>query len=115
METRVSVILMKARRFYTEKKDGLQELTYINRWDLQPKPEDLERYKQGELVEPQKPIVYYVDTAIPDKWRDYIKKGIEDWQVAFEEIGFKNAIVAKDYPKDDPNFDPDIFVIAATE
>ena len=97
----------ESKRFYTEKKDGLQELTYINRWDLQPKPEDLERYKQGELVEPQKPIVYYVDTAIPDKWRDYIKKGIEDWQVAFEEIGFKNAIVAKDYPKDDPNFDPD--------
>lgn len=95
------------KRFYTEEKDGLQELTYINRWDLQPKPEDLERYKKGELVEPQKQIVYYVDTAIPDKWRDYIKKGIEDWQPAFEEIGFKNAIVARDYPKDDPNFDPD--------
>ena len=60
-----------------------------------------------ELVEPQKPIIYYVDTAIPDKWRDYVKKGIEDWQVAFEEIGFKNAIIAKDYPKDDPDFDPD--------
>lgn len=95
------------KRFYTEKKDGLQEMSYIDRWDLQPKPEDLERYKQGELVEPQKSIVYYVDTAIPDKWRDYIKKGIEDWQIAFEEIGFKNAIVAKDYPKDDPDFDPD--------
>lgn len=95
------------KRFYTEKKDGLQEFSYINRWDLQPKAEDMERYKQGELVEPQKPIVYYVDTAIPDKWREYIKKGIEDWQIAFEEIGFKNAIVAKDYPKDDPNFDPD--------
>lgn len=95
------------KRFYTEKKDGLQEFSYINRWDLQPKAEDMERYKQGELVEPQKPIVYYVDNAIPDKWREYIKKGIEDWQIAFEEIGFKNAIVAKDYPKDDPNFDPD--------
>ena len=86
----------ESKRFYTEKKDGLQELTYINRWDLQPKPEDLERYKQGELVEPQKPIVYYVDTAIPDKWRDYIKKGIEDWQTAFEKAGFKNAIIAKE-------------------
>ena len=95
------------KKFYTEKKDGLQDLTYINRWDLQPKPEDVERYKNGELVEPQKPIVYYVDTAIPDKWREYIRQGIEDWQLAFEEIGFKNAIVAKDYPKDDPNFDPD--------
>lgn len=92
---------------FTEKEDGMQELSYINRWNLQPKPEDIERHKQGELVEPQKPIIYYVDTAIPDKWREYIKKGIEDWQVAFEEIGFKNAIIAKDYPKDDPNFDPD--------
>lgn len=92
---------------FTEKEDGMQELSYINRWNLQPKPEDIERHKQGELVEPQKPIIYYVDTAIPDKWREYIKKGIEDWQVAFEEIGFKNAIMAKDYPKDDPNFDPD--------
>lgn len=95
------------KRFYTEKKDGLQELSYINRWNLQPKPEDRERYKNGELVEPQKPIVYYVDTAIPDKWREYVRKGIEDWQIAFEEIGFKNAIIARDYPKDDPNFDPD--------
>ena len=97
----------ESKRFYTEKKDGLQELSYINRWNLQPKPEDWERYKKGELVEPQKPIIYYVDTAIPDKWRDYVKKGIEDWQVAFEEIGFKNAIAAKPYPKDDPEFDPD--------
>ena len=59
---------------FTEKQDGLQELSYINRWDLQPKPEDVERHKQGQLVEPQKPIIYYVDTAIPDKWREYIKK-----------------------------------------
>ena len=97
----------EGKRLYTEKKDGLQEFSYIDRWNLQPKPEDLERYKRGELVEPEKQIVYYVDTAIPDKWRNYIKKGIEDWQPAFEEIGFKNAIIAKDYPKDDPNFDPD--------
>ncbi len=97
----------ESKRFYTEKKDGFAR-TYLHQpMGFATKTEDLERYKQGELVEPQKPIVYYVDTAIPDKWRDYIKKGIEDWQVAFEEIGFKNAIVAKDYPKDDPNFDPD--------
>lgn len=97
----------EGKYLFTEKEDGMQELSYINRWDLQPKPEDVERHKQGELVEPQKPIIYYVDTAIPDKWREYIKKGIEDWQAAFEEIGFKNAIIAKDYPKDDPDFDPD--------
>lgn len=97
----------EGKYFFTEKKDGLQEFSLINRWDLQPKAEDLQRYKDGQMVEPQKPIVYYVDTAIPEKWRKYIKKGIEDWQEAFEEIGFKNAIVAKDYPKDDPDFDPD--------
>lgn len=81
----------------------------ITRWDIQPKAEDIEKYKKGEMVEPAKPIVWYVDPCIPNKWRKYIKAGIEDWQEAFEEIGFKNAIVAKDYPtkKEDPNFDPD--------
>lgn len=58
------------------------------------------------MVEPAKQIVYYVDPAFPDKWRPYIKAGIEDWQKAFESIGFKNAIVARDYP-DDPQFNPD--------
>lgn len=95
------------RRLYTEKEDGIKEYEIINRWDIQPRPEDLERYKRGELVEPAKPIVYYVDPAIPEKWRKYIKMGIEDWQTAFEAIGFKNAIVARDYPTDDPDFDPD--------
>lgn len=95
------------RRLYTEKEDGIKEYEIINRWDIQPKPEDVERYKKGELVEPAKPIVFYVDPAIPEKWRKYIKLGIEDWQKAFEAIGFKNAIVARDYPKDDPDFDPD--------
>ena len=51
--------------------------------------------------------MWYIDPAIPERWRKYIKLGVEDWQAAFEEIGFKNAIVAKDYPVDDPNFDPD--------
>ncbi|MCT4615275.1 MAG: zinc-dependent metalloprotease [Marinifilaceae bacterium] len=94
---------------YTSNYDKLKQVRYIDRWDLQPKPEDIEKYKAGELVEPIKPIVWYVDTAIPNKWREYIKKGIEDWQEAFEEIGFKNAIIAKDYPtkEEDPNFDPD--------
>ena len=66
---------------------------YITRWRLEPS--DLEAYKRGELVEPVKPIVYYVDPATPVKWRKYIKQGIEDWQEAFEGAGFKNAIIAK--------------------
>ena len=74
----------ESRNRYTEEEDGIKEYEIINRWDIQPKPEDLERYKRGELVEPAKPIVYYVDPAIPEKWRKYIKLGIEDWQKAFE-------------------------------
>ena len=71
------------------------------------KPKDMDKYLAGELVEPVKPIVWYVDPAIPEKWRKYVKLGIADWNIAFEAIGFKNAIVVKDYPTDDPNFDPD--------
>lgn len=92
---------------YTEKKDRSEIVSYINRWNIAPKPEDLEKYKAGEMVEPEKPIVYYIDDAFPAEWRPYLKEGIEDWQRAFEAIGFKNAIVAKDYPKDDPDFNPD--------
>lgn len=74
---------------------------------MEPKKEDLDKYFQGELVEPQKPIVFYVDSAFPEKWRTAIHQGIEDWNTAFETAGFKNAIKAVDYPKNDPDFDPD--------
>lgn len=95
------------KSIYTTDKDRLERRTYIHRWRLEPKQEDLERYFKGELVEPVKPIVFYVDSAFPEKWRSAIKQGIEDWNIAFEAAGFKNAIKAVDYPKDDPNFDPD--------
>jgi hypothetical protein len=80
---------------------------YITRWRLEPK--DWEAYKRGELVEPVKPIVYYVDPATPEKWRKYLKQGVEDWQVAFEAAGFKNAIIAKDPPskEEDPDWSPE--------
>jgi len=80
---------------------------YITRWRLEPK--DPEAYARGELVEPVKPIVYYVDPATPEKWRPYIKQGIEDWQEAFEAAGFKNAILAKDppSPEEDPDWSPE--------
>lgn len=79
----------------------------IRRWRLVPK--DLEAYKRGELVEPVKPIVYYLDPATPEKWRPYFRQGIEDWNVAFEKAGFKNAIIAKDPPTkgEDPEFSPE--------
>lgn len=83
--------------------------SYITRWRLEPKAEDVEKMKKGELVEPEKPIVYYIDPATPVKWRKYIKMGIEDWQKAFEAAGFKNAIVAKDPPtkEQDPDWSPE--------
>ena len=90
---------------FSNEGNGMKPLYYANRWRLEPKDEAA--YRRGELVEPKKPIVWYIDPAIPERWRKYIKLGVEDWQAAFEEIGFKNAIVAKDYPMDDPNFDPD--------
>ena len=87
-------------------------VTYLDRWRLEVKDEDIEKYKAGELVEPKKPIVYYVDRATPEEWVPYIKQGIEDWQVAFEAAGFKNAIIAKEAPT--PEEDPGA-VDAATQ
>ena len=86
-----------------------RSLTYLDRWRLEVKPEDMEKFKRGELVEPKKQIVYYIDRATPEKWRKYIKQGIEDWQVAFEAAGFKNAIIAKDPPtvEEDPDWTPE--------
>lgn len=80
---------------------------YIARWRLEPK--DPEAFARGELVEPVKPIVYYIDPATPMKWRPYLKQGVEDWQKAFEAAGFKNAIIAKDppTPEEDPEFSLD--------
>ncbi|MFC6859880.1 zinc-dependent metalloprotease [Zunongwangia atlantica] len=82
---------------------------YLDRWRLEVKDEDMEKFKNGELVEPKKQIVYYIDRATPDKWVPYIKQGIEDWQVAFEAAGFKNAIIAKDAPtpEEDPDWSPE--------
>ena len=84
-------------------------IRYLDRWRLEIASEDIEKFERGELVEPIKPIVYYIDRATPKKWRKYIKQGIEDWQVAFEAAGFKNAILAKDPPtaEEDPDWSPE--------
>jgi len=84
-----------------------EQRTYISRWRLEPS--DVEAFERGELVEPIKPIVYYIDPATPTQWRPYLKQGVEDWNVAFEQAGFKNAIMAKDPPsaEEDPDFSPE--------
>ncbi|MDR0830206.1 MAG: zinc-dependent metalloprotease [Prevotellaceae bacterium] len=79
---------------------GVERKSKITRWRLEPKPEDLEKYLAGELVEPQKPIVIYIDPATPKKWVPYLILGVNDWQVAFEQAGFKNAIYALEAPND---------------
>ena len=86
-----------------------KEVTYLDRWKLEVKEEDKQKFLNGELVEPKKQIVYYIDRATPKQWVPYIKQGIEDWQVAFEAAGFKNAIIAKEAPskEEDPDWSPE--------
>lgn len=84
---------------------GVERVSLIKRWRLEPKPKDLEKYKRGELVEPAKPIVFYIDPLTPKKWIPYLIQGVNDWQKAFEKAGFKNAIYAKlPNAKDDPEW-----------
>lgn len=86
-----------------------EKVTFLDRYRLEVKDEDIEKFKRGELVEPKKQIVYYIDRATPKKWVQFIKDGVEDWQVAFEAAGFKNAIIAKDAPtiEEDPDWSPE--------
>ena len=91
---------------YTEFSDEQQEverIRFITRWRLEARPEDVEKQKRGELVEPIKPIVYYIDPATPKQWRPYLIAGVNDWQKAFEQAGWKNAIRAEEWPEDNPD------------
>lgn len=92
---------------YGSPKLKADQKRYIRRWRLEPM--DPEAYARGELVEPVKPIVYYLDPGTPENLQKYIKQGIEDWQKPFETAGFKNAIIAKDAPtpEEDPEFSPE--------
>ncbi|MHA7942406.1 zinc-dependent metalloprotease [Formosa sp. 3Alg 14/1] len=93
--------------YYSDSQHEVETRHMITRWNLQPKDEDIEAYKKGELVEPKKPIVYYIDPATPKQWRPYIEQGVYDWNVAFEAAGFKNAVTVK-FPSDtDLDFDAD--------
>jgi hypothetical protein len=86
---------------YADDQQKVEDENFIVRWKLEPKPEDIDKWKSGQLVEPVKPIVYYIDPATPKKWRPYLIQGVNDWQKAFEKAGFKNAIMAKEWPEND--------------
>lgn len=92
---------------YSSDEQRAAKRRYITRWKLIPK--DIEAYNRGELVEPVKPIVYYIDPATPEKWKPFIMAGVNDWKGAFEAAGFKNAIYAAEPPskEEDPDWSPE--------
>jgi len=88
---------------FEEESQKSDTKVFAVRWRLEPKSaEDAQKQKKGELIEPLKPIVYYIDPATPEKWKKFIKQGIDDWQVAFEGAGWKNAIRGEYWPENDP-------------
>ena len=105
-DQRVGWFTLRNINYSSDKLKG-DQVSFLKRWRLEPK--DPAAYARGELVEPVKPIVYYLDPATPEKFRKWFKMGIEDWQVAFEAAGFKNAIIAKDppSPEEDPDWSPE--------
>lgn len=86
---------------FNDNQQKAENQVFIVRWRLEAKDEDMDKWKRGELVEPKKPIVYYIDPATPKKWRPYLIQGINDWQKAFEKAGFKNAIIGKEWDSKD--------------
>ncbi|MFZ9661347.1 MAG: zinc-dependent metalloprotease, partial [Chitinophagaceae bacterium] len=119
METNTSLLLLPAKpsakrkydqrigyfadeySVYDDNQQKVEENRFVVRWKLEPKPEDVEKWKAGALVEPVKPIIYYIDPATPKKWRKHLIAGVNDWQKAFEKAGFKNAIMGKEWPEND--------------
>ena len=103
-DSRLGVFLTYKQHISGE-EDRLQTYTLANRWRLEPK--DVEAFKRGELVEPVKPIVFYLDDLFPELWKQPLREGLVRWNKAFEKIGFKNVVQVLDFPTDDPDFDPD--------
>ena len=103
-DARVSMFPTYKLQFDPEAQSS-KYIQYAHRWRLEPS--DTAAFLRGELVEPVKPIVFYIDDAFPQAWKPYVREGVSQWNEVFEEIGFKNAVIARDFPKDDPEFDPD--------
>lgn len=106
-DPRMNIFVTGKARFSANMNRGTLPVYYARHWRVEPK--DVEAYKRGELVEPVKPIVFYLDDNLPEAWKPYAKEGIEEWNHAFEKIGFKNVVQVRDYPtkEEDPEFDPD--------
>ncbi|WP_162613787.1 MULTISPECIES: zinc-dependent metalloprotease [unclassified Butyricimonas] len=100
-DTRVGTVNLK-KRVLGDLKEGFKEIRYTTRWRLEPSDEAA--FRAGELVEPKKPIVFYMDTLIPSDWKKAIKDGFEAWNKAFETAGFKNVVRVIEFPKNDPEF-----------
>lgn len=98
-DPRVGYFTCKFREFGDDQQQ-VKNNEFISRWRLEARPEDVERQKRGELVEPIKPIVYYIDPATPKQWVPYLIAGVNDWQKAFEQAGWKNAIRGEEWPND---------------
>ncbi|MDR1755936.1 MAG: zinc-dependent metalloprotease [Culturomica sp.] len=105
-DSRVGVYNTLKTRFGSN-NDGSEPYSVAHRWRIVPS--DVAAYGRGELVEPVRKIIFYVDNTFPESWKTPVKKGVEHWNKAFEAIGFKNVIEARDFPtpKEDPDFDPD--------
>lgn len=103
-DPRIGTFFTKKSRFGGPQQ-GVGSDYYVQRWRLEPS--DTAAYFAGVPVEPVKPVVFYIDSSFPDSWKPYVKKGVEAWNQAFGRIGFRNAVVAKMFPDDDPEFDPD--------
>ncbi|MDD3034432.1 MAG: zinc-dependent metalloprotease [Bacteroidales bacterium] len=93
------------KSLFGEKEQSSKPIYYANRWNLEPS--DTAAFKAGKLVEPKKPITFYIDTNFPESWKPKIKEAVEQWNELFEKVGFKNAIKAVDFPTNDSEFDPD--------
>ncbi len=98
-------VFLTQKRYLSDRGEEVGKVTYANRWRLEPRDE--EAYWRGELVEPVKPIVFYLDTLFPEAWKEPIREGVLKWNSAFEKIGFKNVMQVRDFPRNDRAFDPD--------
>ena len=85
---------------FSDQQQRTETEYYIHRFRLEPRKEDVKKYLSGQLVRPKKQIVFYIDPATPKQWQKYLILGVNDWNVAFEQAGFKEAIVAKPWPND---------------